>query len=146
MKSLNDVILIAQHTFPVTVHQKFRPQTKTDMQEAYLCRFLGCLLICLGFATFIYVFMNTLSAHNVSFSHVFSGPKIVLSEHESWRVIVGVATQLGCIYFSLFFLTNFHAINNAHRSWKREYFIDCNFSPSVDCALAFKEAAMSLYD
>lgn len=146
MKSLNDLILIGKQPFPVTVHQKFRPQTKTDMQEAHLCGFLGCLLICLGLATFIYVFMGTLSAHNVSLSHMFSGPRIVLSEHESWRVIVAFAAQLWCIYFSLFFLTNFHAINNAHRSWKREYFIDCNFSPSVDCALAFKDAAMSLYD
>lgn len=146
MKSLNDLTLIAQQPFSVTVHQKFRAQTKTDMQEAYLCGFLGCLLICLGFATFVYEFMNILSAHNVSFPDVFFGPKIVLSEHESWRVIIAATTQLGCIYFSLFFLTNFNAINNAHMSWKREHFIKCNFSPSVDCALVFKEAAMNLYD
>ena len=146
MKSLNDLTLIAQQPFSVTVHQKFRAQTKTDMKEAYLCGFLGCLLICLGFAAFVYEFMNILSAHNVSFPHVFLGPRIVLSEDESWGVIIATTTQLGCIYFSLFFLTNFNAINNAHMSWKREYFIDSNFSPSVDSALAFKEAAINLYD
>lgn len=146
MKSLNDLTLIAQQPFATTVHQEFHPPTSKEIQQVSVFRFFAGALICLGLLGFAYVVVSTFSAHNVSFFNVFSGPKIVLSQQESLRMICGVCMVFICALFALHFVTLSNITKMAHISWQRDRFIAWNFSPSGECIADFKTAAMELYD
>ena len=146
MKSFNDLTLIAQQPFATTVHQEFRPPTSKEIQQVPVFRFFAGALICLGLLGFVYVVVSTFSAHNVSFSNVFSGPKIVLSQKESLRMICAICMLFLCALFALHFVTLSNITKMAHMSWQRNRFIDWNFSPSGECIEDFKTAAMELYD
>lgn len=146
MKNLNNLTLMAQQPFSTKIHQRFRPPTAKEMKEALLFRVLGWSLICLGLAGFSFVVIGTFSAHNVSFPYVFSGSKIALSPQESLRMISAICMPLICTVFAMHFFTLSRITTIAHKTWQRDRFIDCNFSPTADFGTEFKEAAMGLYD